>query len=98
MEKLFVYGTLQDPAVQTRVFGRVVSGTPDSITGYYKSQITTHEGTYPIIKRDSTSSVDGQVIEVTAEELILIDGYEAEEYRRIRVTLNSGTITWVYCE
>jgi gamma-glutamylcyclotransferase (GGCT)/AIG2-like uncharacterized protein YtfP len=98
MEKLFTYGTLQDPAVQTRVFGRIVQAEPDTIEGFYKSQITTWEGTFPIIKLDPSSFVDGLVIEVTPEELALIDRYEGTEYRRISVTLKSGLVAWVYSE
>jgi gamma-glutamylcyclotransferase (GGCT)/AIG2-like uncharacterized protein YtfP len=98
MEKLFTYGTLQIPEVQQRVFGRVVSGTPDTLEGYFKTDITLHDGTFPIIVERAESSVDGQVIEVTPDELVLIDRYETSAYRRIQVTLKTGDSAWVYCE
>jgi gamma-glutamylcyclotransferase (GGCT)/AIG2-like uncharacterized protein YtfP len=98
MEKLFTYGTLQDPAVQMVVFHRVVKGTPDTLNGYVKSEIKIGFGVYPIIKPDPDSHVKGQIIEVTPEELALIDRYEGKEYRRISVILRSGAVTWVYRE
>jgi len=98
MEKLFTYGTLQDPAVQMAVFHRLAQGTPDILDGYLKSQIKIGFGVYPIITPDPCSEVEGQIIEITPEELILIDGYEGAEYRRINVTLRSGIVTWVYSE
>jgi gamma-glutamylcyclotransferase (GGCT)/AIG2-like uncharacterized protein YtfP len=96
MEKLFTYGTLQDPAVQMAVFYRVVEGIPDTLDGYFKSEIKIGFGVYPIIIPDPDSYVEGQFIEVTPEELALIDRYEGAEYRRIAVTLKSGVVTWVY--
>lgn len=98
MEKLFTYGTLQDPAVQMAVFHRLVAGTPDMLVGYLKSEIKIGFGVYPIIKVAPDHYVEGQVIEVTPQELSLIDRYEGTEYRRIRVTLQSGVAAWVYSE
>lgn len=98
MEKLFTYGTLQDPTVQMAVFHRIVKGTSDMLEGYTKSQIKIGFGVYPIITPDANSHVDGQIIEVTPEEILLIDRYEGKEYRRIQVTLRSGVVAWVYSE
>jgi len=98
MEKLFVYGTLKDPVVQKTVFGRIVEGIPDSLDGYRKTEIAMSDGVFPIIIRESGSAVDGLILEVTREELALIDRYETDAYRRVRVTLKSGQEAWVYCE
>jgi hypothetical protein len=38
------------------------------------------------------------VLELTPDELARCDVYEGDEYRRLRVTLRSGTEAWVYCE
>ena len=72
MEKLFTYGTLQDPIVQERV-SRLVTGTPDVLDGYYKYDATFPDGTYPIIETRPGSIVEGKIIEVTLDELVLID-------------------------
>lgn len=97
METLFVYGTLQDPQVQARVFGRIVQGQPDTLGGYRKSQITINGNVYPIAVEDASSVIAGWVLEVTAAELVAIDAYEGNDYRRVRVHLRSGREAWVYC-
>ncbi len=98
MEALFVYGTLQDPQVQTRVFGRIVQGQADTLPGYRKAEIAIDGSVYPFAVEDSSGVIAGQVIEVTPDELVRIDAYEGSEYRRLRVRLGSGRATWVYCE
>lgn len=98
MEPLFVYGTLQDPKVQSSVFGRVVQGTPDTLVGYRKSQITIDGVVHAIAITDAAQALPGQVIEVSPEELVEIDRYEGEDYQRIQVRLRSGRQAWVYCE
>jgi gamma-glutamylcyclotransferase (GGCT)/AIG2-like uncharacterized protein YtfP len=98
MEKLFTYGSLQIPEVQLRVFGRLAKGVPDSLEGFRKFDVDFGTAVYPMIEPDSASRVEGQIIEVTKEELALIDRYETDAYRRIQVTLNSGVEAWVYCK
>lgn len=98
MESLFVYGTLRDPKVQSAVFGRVVEGSPDTLVGYRRSEITIDGVVHWIATTDIAQSLPGQVIEVTADELVEIDRYEGEDYQRIQVRLRSGRQAWVYCE
>ncbi len=98
MELLFVYGTLQDPEVQMRAFGRTTAGTPALLDGYRRDDITIDGSDYFIAVPDGASSIDGRVLEVTPAELIGIDQYEGKEYRRLRVTLHSGVEAWFYAE
>jgi gamma-glutamylcyclotransferase (GGCT)/AIG2-like uncharacterized protein YtfP len=91
-EKLFVYGSLQDPAVQMQLVGRTISGEPDTLTGFRRYSMLQ----YPFILPSERHSVEGQVLTITADELAKMDMYEGSTYLRIRVTLNSGTETWVY--
>jgi hypothetical protein len=65
--------------------------------GYTKSQITLGANTYAIIKPDFQSRVEGLLIEVTDDELALIDRYEGDDYARKQVTLETGGRAWVYC-
>lgn len=97
MDALFVYGTLQDPQIQSRVFGRVVQGVPDTLDGYRKGEITISGSVYFIAIEAISGVVDGLVLEVTSAELVEIDAYEGNDYRRIRVRLRSGREAWVYC-
>jgi gamma-glutamylcyclotransferase (GGCT)/AIG2-like uncharacterized protein YtfP len=98
LEKLFVYGTLRDPAVQQAVFGRVVEAVADTLAGYEKGEITLDGTVYGIIRPDAQSQVEGQVIEVTPQELAVIDRYEGDDYQRFQVTLKSSQRAWVYGE
>lgn len=98
MELLFVYGTLQDADVQVRVIGRLVQGSSDTLDGYRKSQISIGGNLYPFAVQDAASAISGQVLEVTADELLAMDAYEGDEYRRLQVRLRSGRSAWVYCE
>ena len=96
MEFLFVYGTLQDPAVQSRIIGRIVTGTPDVLEGYFKTEYAMPEGIYPLVIPRHGQTVEGLVLEVTADELRRMDAYETAAYRRVRVPLRSGRTSWVY--
>lgn len=96
MELLFVYGTLQDAAVQRRLIGRTVTGTPDTLDGFFKSSMSMSEGVYPLVIPRHGHEVQGMVLEVTIEELLAMDVYETSAYRRVRVPLRSGRETWVY--
>jgi gamma-glutamylcyclotransferase (GGCT)/AIG2-like uncharacterized protein YtfP len=95
-EQLFVYGTLKDPAVQQAVFGRVVEGQSARLDGYTKAHIELSGTVYGIIQPDLQGSVEGLLIEVTPQELALIDRYEGDDYQRIQVTLTSRKVAWVY--
>lgn len=98
MESLFVYGTLQDADVQQRVIGRLVAGSADVLDGYRKAQISLGGNVYPFAVLDAADSISGQVLDVTADELVAMDAYEGDEYRRVQVVLRSGRRAWVYCE
>jgi gamma-glutamylcyclotransferase (GGCT)/AIG2-like uncharacterized protein YtfP len=95
-ELLFVYGTLMNPLVQQRVFGRTAPGEADRLTGYRKDLIHLGSGVFPIIRPKGDGVVEGMIIQVTPEELKLIDRYEGLAYRRVRVGLVSGREAWVY--
>ncbi|MCB9449996.1 MAG: gamma-glutamylcyclotransferase [Anaerolineaceae bacterium] len=98
MERIFTYGTLQDPVIQEAVLGHTMQGQPDSLSGFRMSTIGFGRETYPIIIPDSVGTITGIVYEVTPEELVLLDHYETSVYRRIQVTLASGLESWVYCQ
>ena len=104
---LFSYGTLQDPAVQQANFGRLLTGTPDGLTGFVigEVEITDPEViaesglTHHLILRPAegpTDPIPGTVFRITDEELAAADVYEAEDYKRILVPLASSLEAWVY--
>lgn len=95
-EKLFVYGTLRDENVQKKVFGRIAKSARDALVGYKKSEIVIGGETYPVLVPDSGSIIEGRVLEISPKELKLIDEYETDAYKRVKVVLKSGESVWVY--
>jgi gamma-glutamylcyclotransferase (GGCT)/AIG2-like uncharacterized protein YtfP len=93
---LFVYGTLEDPNIQEKIFGKVIEGISDELDGYARSQIKIGEKKYWKIVKDKYSSVKGKLIEVTADELKLADSYETEAFHRERIVLKSRKKAWAY--
>jgi Gamma-glutamyl cyclotransferase, AIG2-like len=104
---LFSYGTLQDPAVQQANFGRLLTGTPDALTGFVLGEIEITDPeviaesglTHHLILHPDGSAADqiaGTVFRITGDELAAADLYEAGDYRRIEVQLASGLTAWVY--
>lgn len=98
IERLFVYGTLKIPTVQQVVFGRSIMGMPDTLPGYRKNEVILGLHRYPIAVPDPDGHVDGFLLELTPEELARGDAYETHAYRRVRVTLKSGSEAWVYVQ
>ncbi|MGF7146920.1 gamma-glutamylcyclotransferase (GGCT)/AIG2-like uncharacterized protein YtfP [Sphingomonas zeicaulis] len=95
--RLFAYGTLRDPAVQQRLFGRGLEGDPDALSGYVPGTILIGGTTYPILHRGNADDcVPGIALAMTAAELHAADAYEGADYARITVTLESGRRAFVY--
>jgi len=94
-EKLFIYGTLREPEIQKKAFGRIAGGVADLLKGYKNGETVIKGEKYPIIVPDKKSVVEGLLIEVSSEELGVLDKYEAE-YERVEVVLESGVRAWVY--
>lgn len=108
-EFLFSYGTLQLEAVQLATFGRRLAGTSDALPGFEQSMfeiedkdvVTTSGKTHhPIVRFTGRAAdvVSGTVFAVTPDELRNADKYEVAAYRRVAVTLRSGTRAWVYVD
>lgn len=99
MEKLFTYGTLQDPDTQNQLLGRSLGqGTADTLRGYRLAKLVGIHATYSIIQPKSGAKVDGIVYEVSADELERLDIYEGNAYLRVSVTLVSNTRAWAYSD
>lgn len=106
-EWLFSYGTLQKEKVQIELFGRIFLRSPDVLRGYKVATIEiTDEGFLSkgeekdqltaIISKDKNDIIKGTVLELIKEELLLADKYEPDNYKRIKVTLESGKEAWLY--
>ena len=95
-EQLFVYGSLRDPAIQQKIIGRTVEGRRDILEGYTTSTVQLYGTVYPILVPDYDGSIEGFILFLTKEEVEKIDAYETDAYERVKVTLKSGEIAWVY--
>ena len=99
MEKLFTYGTLQDPDNQMRLLGRHLGeGKADTLRGYRLAKLAGIHQTYSIIQPKPGATVNGIVYEVSIAELKRLDIYEGNAYLRVSVTLVSNTRAWVYSD
>lgn len=98
MERLFIYGTLQDSEVQLEVLGRTCEGKYALLDNYILMRDWNVEGTaYPRLWPHSAGCVIGQIIEVTQDELKILDEYETDAYTRETVYLkNDGLIQTYY--
>jgi uridine kinase len=105
--RVFSYGTLQQPEVQMSSFGRLLEGTADRLPGYTSGwvrildpEVIAASGSdrHPIVQATGAAhdSVEGTVFVLSPEELAGADTYEVSDYRRVPVTLASGTEAWVY--
>ena len=107
IEYLFSYGTLQDDRIQLELFNRLLKGSRDAVNGYRLSTIENRDAVaigggeekfhrIAIFSNDSRDRVEGTVLEVTDEELLLADQYEPVDYIRVSVVLASGIQAWIY--
>lgn len=109
MEKLFSYGTLQQPEVQQATFGRLLQGQPDTLPGYITAMLKISDPVivevsgkdwHPVLRYTGnlTEQVSGVVFDVTPAELQQADNYEAADYIRTEAITQSGVKCWIYTE
>jgi gamma-glutamylcyclotransferase (GGCT)/AIG2-like uncharacterized protein YtfP len=106
-ERLFSYGTLQTESVQLSTFGRRLEGGHDALVGYRLQMIQITDQEFVATSgaefhrnleftRNASDLVEGTVFFVTQHELERADAYEPDGYKRVHVSLRSGTEAWVY--
>ncbi len=88
--KLFLYGTLADPAALGRCAGRPVRAVPEpaSLPGYRR--VLLRGARYPTLKKAPRAQVLGVIIRVTADMLVRLQNYESARYRRVHVRLHTS--------
>lgn len=94
--RVFLYGTLTDPAVAWRVAGHdgfLRAARPALLAGYRRARL---RGTpYPTLVRDATSVVHGLLAEVPPAVLRRLSAYEGPLYRFVRVRVLCAGATLV---
>jgi gamma-glutamylcyclotransferase (GGCT)/AIG2-like uncharacterized protein YtfP len=101
MEIVFVYGSLRDKGLRKEICGREINTKQvDILKGFDLSSVQDGVKSYPIIIQNDLSDhvVNGEIIELTESELLLIDVYEGSLYRRKKIPLESGESAWVYIQ
>jgi gamma-glutamylcyclotransferase (GGCT)/AIG2-like uncharacterized protein YtfP len=97
MVRLFLYGTLLDPALLRKVAGRAVPLTPATLKGWRRVLL---QGTrYPTIRR-ARGSVGGGLAIVDRAALARLSAYEGPRYRLTRVVVctargNQAAFAWI---
>ncbi len=90
-----------------KLFGRIFQSLTDTLKGFKTTAVEIMDESFLskgeekfqqtlIASADNNDTVKGTVLELTTEELTLADKYEPDNYKRIRVTLESGKKAWVY--
>ncbi|ADG78276.1 AIG2 family protein OS=Tsukamurella paurometabola (strain ATCC 8368 / DSM / CCUG 35730 / CIP 100753 / JCM 10117 / KCTC 9821 / NBRC 16120 / NCIMB 702349/ NCTC 13040) OX=521096 GN=Tpau_1655 PE=4 SV=1 [Tsukamurella paurometabola] len=104
---VFSYGTLRLPSVQAAIFGGPVPARAAALVGYRSEPLTitdpaviARSGTdvHPMLvpTGDPGDRIEGTVLELDDTQLAAADDYEVDDYRRVRVLLESGEQAWVY--
>jgi gamma-glutamylcyclotransferase (GGCT)/AIG2-like uncharacterized protein YtfP len=81
--RVFVYGTLRDPALVARLVGRPIAPRPASLPGWRRMRLA--HSPYPTLVR-GRGSVDGALIELDPVALRRLSAYEGPRYRLVPVT------------
>lgn len=97
LERVFVYGSLQHPAVLRCLLKRSVSSQPATLFGYGICAVA--GASYPAVRRDAGSKVHGRLLAgITRTELERLDAYEGGLYARraARTIARREGLAWVY--
>lgn len=88
--EIFVYGTLRLGPVRWIVMGRAGDSEPAVLEGFRREGLDLTEA--------PGEHVEGEVIEVSAQELARLDRYErlGLRYERVRLKLAENREVWVY--
>ena len=104
---LFSYGTLRQREVQLATYGRLLDGTPDTLSSYRLDALAiadpdvvrlSGKAVHHIARKssDSNDRIAGFLFLITAEELAATDVYEVKSYARAEVMLDSGLRAFAY--
>ncbi len=98
MANLFVYGTLKDETLRTRLLGRRVRALPARLRGFAVRAV--RDADYPALVPAHGEVVAGLLLTgLDAGDLARLDRYEGSEYRRVPVRVEVTERfqpAWVY--
>jgi gamma-glutamylcyclotransferase (GGCT)/AIG2-like uncharacterized protein YtfP len=89
--KIFLYGTLADPAGMGKCAGQPLRATPLAATLHGYARVMLRGARYPTLRRARGHSVPGVIMRVNADMLVRLQNYESVRYRQIHVHLRTAT-------
>lgn len=94
---LFVYGTLNDPNFLNSILGKSPRMVVDQLLDFCQDFVFIDGESYPNIYKCQGGVISGSLISGLSEsDLLKLDLYEGNKYRRIQVRLKSGNLSQVY--
>jgi gamma-glutamylcyclotransferase (GGCT)/AIG2-like uncharacterized protein YtfP len=87
--KIFLYGTLADPAALGRCAGRPVRATPLPAKLHGYRRVLLRFARYPTLRRAPGHAIAGVILRVNADMLVRLQNYESVRYRQIHVRLHT---------
>ncbi|WP_008635974.1 AAA family ATPase [Bizionia argentinensis] len=104
---VFAYNNLKSNDTQTKYYGRLLKSTHDTIIGYKLNELVPENSSkdesnqinlqqIAVKSKEKSDRIEGVVFEITGEELIQTDRYEAYNCKRVLETTQSGTDVWIY--
>lgn len=109
IELLFSYGTLQLESVQMATFGRLLTGSRDTLPGFALEPLKIEDAGVIAVSGKAVHTIakftgrdddviPGVVFELTSEDIQRADNYEVADCTRVALTLSSGRVAWVYVD
>lgn len=93
--KLFIYGELQDPEVQIKIFGKEIDGVYDTISNWIILNDFEKGKSYLQLASQPKGIVFGRIIDLTDEQVEKLDKYE-ENYFRYSLKTDKGIDVQTY--
>ncbi len=85
---LFIYGTLQHPALLRYLLGRLPEGQPAQIENYARYRVK--EANYPGLVPEPGASTLGMLLcDIQEDEWRILDEYESDDYLRLDVSVTT---------
>ncbi len=87
--RLFLYGTLADPAALGRCAGKPLRGgsMPATLPGF--TRVRLRGARYPTLRRAAGHQVHGVIVRVSADMLVRLQAYESYRYRQVTLRLQT---------
>ncbi len=86
MKQLFIYGTLQFPAVLRKITGKTFHSVTAVLPGFKRLRVKNCD--YPAVIANSNSTVNGMLLlDVDEKSMEQISAFEGEEYKLMQATV-----------